>query len=139
MTARRPVAAVVAAMGLVLVLVATAGCALIPSPWVGRWDLVSVGGTPASGSASVVLTASSVVLATGCNTGAGTYALAGDQLSLDGVAFTARACPGALAAQDAAFRELASGTSTMKVSDPTMTIVPADGAPVLTFRKAGGA
>jgi heat shock protein HslJ len=134
---RRP-ATLAAALGLVLAAVALAGCALVPSPWIGRWNLVSVGGQPASGDASVAFTATSVVLRSGCNTGAGTYAYAGDQLTLDGVAFTLTPCPSGLAAQDAAFRELASGTSTMKVSDPTMTIVPADGAPVLAFRRSGG-
>jgi heat shock protein HslJ len=118
---------------------ALAGCALVPSPWVGRWELVTVGGNPPAAQGSIVFTNTDVVIETGCNEGAGRYRLDGSRLTLDGVAFTAALCTGALGTQDAAFLALASGSPSLGLDGDRMTIDAGGGTPVLLLARTSGA
>jgi heat shock protein HslJ len=118
---------------------AVAGCALVPTPWVGGWRLRTIGGNPAAAQATIVFTATDVVLETGCNQGAGQYEMANGKLTLKDVAFTAVGCLGAVATQDAAFVALAGGTPSLSVSGDTLTIDAGGGRPVLVFDRTSGA
>ena len=127
-------------VALVLVLaVALAGCALVPTPWVGAWRLRTVGGDPVAADATMVLTATDVILETGCNTGAGAYVVSDGKLTLKDVAFTAVGCEGAIGRQDAAFIALGNGTASLSVSGATLTIDAGGGQPVLVFDRTSGA
>jgi heat shock protein HslJ len=122
-----------------LVALSLAACALVPTPWVGGWQLRTVGGTSPFAAATIVFTSTDAVIETGCNTGAGGYEVSGGRLTLKGVAFTATACTGVLVRQDAAFIALAKGTSALSVSGDTLTIDAGGGQPVLVFDRTSGA
>ncbi len=115
----RPRARRGALVALVLLVAAAAtsatGCALVPTPWVGGWQLRTIDGRPAAAQATIVLTASDVVFETGCNQGAGQYEMANGRLTLKDVAFTAVGCPGAVGMQDAAFVALSGGTHPVRL------------------------
>jgi heat shock protein HslJ len=125
---------------LVMTLALAVGaCALVPTPWVGGWRLRTVGAAPAFDVATMVFTATDVVIQTGCNTGAGAYEVSGGHLTLKDVAFTPLTCEGPLAVQDAAFSALTSGSPSLSVSGDTLTIDAGAGAPVLVFDRTSGA
>jgi heat shock protein HslJ len=136
--ARTALLAGLAALFLVSTL---AGCsALVPNMWIGGWALRTVGGKPAAAPATMTLSATDVVIQTGCNEGAGTYTYDNPKLTLAGVAFTARACTDpAVAAQDAAFQAIAKGPVSMHAGDKEMTIDPGSGGVVLVFDRTSGA
>jgi heat shock protein HslJ len=133
------VGSILALLILAAAALGLAGCALLPSPWVGRWELVSVDGNPRAAPASIVLTDTAIEIETGCNTGAGTYHLDGERLTLTDVAFTAVGCSDALGRQDAAFLALASGSPTLRIADDRMTLDAGSGIPVLVFSRTSGA
>ncbi len=131
--------ALVALVLLVAAATSATGCALVPTPWVGGWQLRTIDGRPAAAQATIVLTASDVVFETGCNQGAGQYEMANGRLMLKDVAFTAVGCPGAVGTQDAAFVALSGGTPTLSVSGDTLTIDAGGGQPVFVFARTSGA
>ncbi len=137
----RPRARRGALVALVLLVAAASvtGCALVPTPWVGRWQLRTTDGRPAAAQATIFFTASDVVFETGCNQGAGQYEMANGRLTLRDVAFTAVGCPGAVGTQDAAFVALSRGTPSLSVSGDTLTIDAGGGQPVLVFDRTSGA
>ena len=130
-----------AGLATLLIASALAGCsALVPNTWIGAWALRTYGGKPAAAPATMSFSSSDVVMQTGCNQGAGTYTYAGSTLTMSGVAFTARACPDpAVAAQDAAFRAIATAPVSMHAGDREMTIDPGNGGTVLVFDRTSGA
>jgi heat shock protein HslJ len=126
-------------MAALALAVTLAGCALIPTPWVGAWQLRTVGGNRAAAAATIVFTATDVVLETGCNTGAGGYVVDGGKLRLRDVAFTLVLCTDALGRQDIALSGLTSGAPSLSVSGDTLTIDPGPGRDVLVFDRTSGA
>lgn len=136
---RRAAGAILAPAILAASALALAGCALVPSSWVGRWELAAIGGNPPAAAGSIVFTNTDVVIETGCNEGAGRYHLDGSHLTIADVAFTAVLCSGPVGAQDAAFLALGSGDATMSVSGDRLTIDPGGGRPVLELRRTSGA
>jgi heat shock protein HslJ len=126
-------------LAAILLAVALAGCVLVPTPWVGGWQLRTVGGIRPFAASTIVFTATDVVIETGCNTGAGGYEVSGGRLTLKGVAFTATACTDVLVRQDSAFIALGKGTPTLSVSGDTLTIDPGGGGAVLVFDRTSGA
>ena len=139
--ARRARAASLAWLAGLLLAGTLAGCtALIPHPWVGGWQLRTVGGQPAAGQPTLSLSSTDVVIETGCNEGAGGYTYQDPMLTLSGMAFTASACASAvLTAQDAAVVAIARGPVVMHVSGDELTIDPGSGGAVLVFDRTSGA
>ena len=137
----RAQSAVVACLAALLLATTLVGCsALVPNMWIGGWTLRTYGDKPAAASATMTVSATDVVIQTGCNQGAGTYTYDNPKLTLAGVAFTARACPDpAVAAQDAAFQAIAMGPVSMHAGDKEMTIDPGNGGAVLVFDRTSGA
>jgi len=134
-------AAIVAVLASAVLASALVGCsALVPNMWIGGWALRTYGGKPAAAPATVTLSATDVVIQTGCNQGAGGYTYKDSTLTLSGVAFTARACTdAAMAEQDAAIQAIAKAPSSMHAGDKEMTIDPGNGGAVLVFDRTSGA
>jgi heat shock protein HslJ len=127
------------ALAALLVSMLVGGCsALVPSPQIGRWELQTVGGVKAVFPARLIFTTSDITIDTGCNSGAATYRLDGDKLTLAGGAFTLVGCgDGALAIQDGAFRAMAQG-ATASFNGEELTLDMGTGQPVLVFRRGAG-
>ena len=133
--------AVLAALATVVLASALVGCsALVPNMWIGGWALRTYGGKPAAAPATMTLSATDVVIQTGCNEGAGGYTYNDPTLTLTGVAFTVRACTDpAIAEQDAALQAIAKGPTKMHAGDKELTIDPGNGGAVLVFDRTSGA
>ena len=87
----------------------------------------------------MTLTATDVVIQTGCNQGVGTFTNVDGRLVLAGMAFTARACPEEIvAAQDRGFRSLAGAPASMSAGGKELTLDPGGGGPVMVFARLSG-
>ena len=134
-------AASVAVLVSAVLASALIGCsALVPNMWIGGWALRTYDGKPAAAPATMTLSATDVVIQTGCNQGAGGYTYKDSTLTFTGVAFTARACTDpAIVVQDAAIQAIAKAPSSMHAGDKEMTIDPGNGGAVLVFDRTSGA
>jgi heat shock protein HslJ len=64
----------------------------------------------------------SVAVAAGCNTGSGTYTVAGDQITFGPLAMTAMACIGESATVETAVLAVLTGTATAQIVDGVLTL-----------------
>ena len=127
-----------AVAGVVLAVALAACSVLLPSPQVGRWELVSAGGASPAMPASMDLTATTMTIDTGCNAGTGSYRLDGSTLTFVDVLIAQVPCSSdPLAAQDDAFRGLLPA-ATLSISGDQLTLDSGRGTPVLVFRRGSG-
>jgi heat shock protein HslJ len=83
----------------------------------------SVSSVPAGANATLTFQAGTVAVDTGCNTGSGSYAVAGDAITFGPIAMTRRACVGASETVEPAVLAVLDGTATMKIAGDELTLM----------------